>query len=445
MSRRRKFWRILLLAVLVASAVSCRSRSADSGKTILTYTRWGDPAEVESTKELIAQFEAENPDITVRVDVVSWQQYWQKMKTATVTGSAQDVWLMSPSYVEQYASAGHLLDLMPLVEADKDFKESDYFPHAFDGFCYSGEGDQMRPSPFGQGVQLYAFTRDYNTGVLFYNRDQFDAIGLPYPTTDWTWDDMVAAAKKLTIDFDGDGIVDQWGYGGLNYDTFSRLIGAVPMDVQNRRSTFSAELMLKGIDFCRDLIFKYKVHSPMVAQIDETESFTTGKISMTVAGVWNIRSYNRAEFKWDIAPVPVDIPSRQRWAAGAGMGHSIYARTKHPKEAWRLMKFLSGKDGQAALARSGTSVPVLKSAAFSSDFLAGLDQPPKSSYPVIFDSFKGPATPQTDMKGFLEYRRIQVDTINEIWNNTVSVEEGCRRIDEKTDAVLAEQYPGSRQ
>ncbi len=443
MSGWRMFWRILLAAALAASAVSCRSRSADSGKTILTYTRWGDPAEVESTRELIAQFQAENPDIVVRVDVVSWQQYWQKMKTATVTGSAQDVWLMSPSYVEQYASAGHLMDLMSFIQAEEDFKESDYFPHAFDCFCYTGQGDQMRPATFGQG-KLYAFTRDYNTAALFYNRDHFDAIGLAYPTADWTWDDLVAAAKKLTLDFDGDGIIDQWGYGGLNYDSFSRLIGGLPMDVENRRSTFSSELWLKGMNFCRDLIFKYKVHSPLVSQIDETESFTTGKISMTVAGVWNIRSYNRAEFKWDIAPVPVDMPGRQRWAMGSGMGHSIYARTKHPQEAWRLVRFLSGKEGQAALARSGTSVPVLKSAALSDDFLAGLDQPPKSSYHVIFDSFDGPASPQTDTKGFLEYRRIQVDTVNEIWNNTVSVEEGCRRIDEKTNAVLAEQYPGSR-
>lgn len=433
-----------MIATLTALAGCTTTRTSAKGKTVLTYTRWGDPAEMESTVELIAQFERENPDITVRVDVVGWGQYWQKIKTATVTGSAQDVWLMSPSYIEQYASAGHVLDLMPFIQADGDFKADDYFPHAFDAFCYSGTGDDMRQAPFGQGA-LYAFTRDYNGAVLFYNRDHFDALGLAYPTADWTWDDLVETARKLTIDFDRDGVIDQWGYGGLNYNALGHVIGGQPIDAQTRRANYSSEPVVKAIGFCRDLIYKYKVHPPPVVQIDETESFTTGKISMTVAGVWNIRSFNRAEHKWDIAPVPLDSKSRTRYASGDGMGHCIYARTQHPQEAWRLVKFLSGEEGQRALARSGTSVPVLKKAALSDDFLAGLAQPPKKSYHVIFDSFEGPASRDANVKGYLEYRRFERDVTDEIWRDLHTAEEGCRLIDEKTNAILSEIYPGGGQ
>ncbi len=178
---------LLLAAVVLASLLGCSARSGDKGKVILTYTRWGDPAEVESTRELIAQFERENPDIQVRVDIVGWGQYWQKMKTATVTNTAQDVWLMSPAYLEQYASAGHLMDLMPFVKADPTFKEDDYFPHAFDAYSYAGQGEDLRPVKFGQG-KLFGFTRDYNGSILYYNRDHFDALGLAYPDETWTWD-----------------------------------------------------------------------------------------------------------------------------------------------------------------------------------------------------------------------------------------------------------------
>jgi len=69
---------ILLLALLAG----CDTRGPHADKEIISYTRWGDPSETESTRVLIAQFEAENPNISVNVDVVSWDQYWTKMKAA---------------------------------------------------------------------------------------------------------------------------------------------------------------------------------------------------------------------------------------------------------------------------------------------------------------------------------------------------------------------------
>jgi multiple sugar transport system substrate-binding protein len=394
---------------------------------------------MDSTRELIAQFEKENPDLAVHIDVVSWEQYWQKMKTSVVTNTAQDVWLMSPAYVEEYVGAGHLLDLMPFIQADPAFNRDDYFPHAFDDFCFAGEGDAIRHAPFGRG-KLYAFTRDYNCSLLFFNRDHFDALGLAYPDETWTWDDMVLAAKKLTIDFDGDGVIDQWGYGGLVYPTFSNAIGGIPMDVEHHKSTWSAPLVIKSIQFCQDLIYKYRVHPPPALKVDETESFTTGKVSMTVAGVWNIRSYNRSDCLWDIAPVPVDVKGRPRCASGGGVAHCIYSRTAHPKEAWRLVKFLSSETSQRALARSGTSVPVLIKAAYSDDFLAPYACPPKSSYHVIFDSFTGPSLPNIYARGYMEISRNTRDITDGVWRNDLTPEDACRMIDEKVDAILAEHY-----
>jgi multiple sugar transport system substrate-binding protein len=198
--------------------------------------------------------------------------------------------------------------------------------------------------------------------------------------------------------------------------------------------------MLKAITYCRDLIYRHKVHPPPVVRIDETESFITGKISMTVAGVWNIRSYNRSESQWDIARVPVDVKGRPHHAWAAGMGHCIYAQTRYPEKAWRLVKFLSSHTGQRALARSGTSVPVLRSAAFSEDFLAPFDRPPRSSYHVIFDSLSGPPSPGKHSKGYIEYTRKRSNILDSVWRDMRSPEEACRMIDEETDAILAEQY-----
>ena len=45
----------------------------------------------------------------------------------------------------------------------------------------------------------YGLPRDFQTIVLFYNKDMFDAAGVAYPTADWTYDDLRNAAKKLTM------------------------------------------------------------------------------------------------------------------------------------------------------------------------------------------------------------------------------------------------------
>ena len=435
------------LACLLVVLPGCTTRGAAEGKVVLSYTRWGDPAEMESTRELIAHFESENPDILVNVDVVSWEQYWQKMKTATATGTAQDVWLMSPAYVEEYAGAGYLLDLMPFIRNDPTFNEDDYYEGCFDAFSFVGTGNEMRRVPFGQG-QLYAFTRDYNCRLLYYNRDHFDAQGLAYPNDEWTWDDLVRAAKRLTIDFDGDGVIDQWGYGGLEYTAFAGVNGAEPMRPtkpgvnyqKDYRSNYRSTPMVEAIRFCRDLIHRYHVHPPPTVQLGEGDRFVTGKVSMAVAGVWCIRRYNASKYLWDIARIPTDVKGRKRSFVGGGVAHCIYSGTRHPAEAYKLVKFLSSERSQKELAKSGTSVPVLKAARHWKEFLEPFDRPPKSSYHVIWESLSGRPRGVRFTKGYLEYSTARRRILEGVWRGNRSPEEACRMIDTETDRIIAEKY-----
>ena len=50
--------------------------------------------------------------------------------------------------------------------------------------------------------------------VVYYNRDLFDAAGVPYPEAGWTWAEFLDAAKALTRDIDGDGLPTSmvWGW-----------------------------------------------------------------------------------------------------------------------------------------------------------------------------------------------------------------------------------------
>lgn len=430
-----------LLAAVVA-VVGCTTHGADEGKIAISYTRWGDPAELDSTRELVAEFMEENPDIIVRVDVVSWGQYWQKMATAVVTDTAQDVWLMSSAYTEQYAAAGHLLDIMPYIEADPTFNEDDFFPHAFDPYSYVGAGTDMQNVPFGEG-QLYAFTRDYNCSLLYYNMDHFDAAGVAYPTNDWIWQDYAEAARKLTIDFDNDGIIDQWGSGGASWSTLSSAIGGRLVDPVTRTSNFMPRpgkmQLYDAIVFCRDLIHKYKCAPPPEVGMEEY-AFVTGKVSMIIEGAWEFRNYNRAKHLWDIAMVPLQHKTSTRTKAGGGVAHVIYSGAKHPDAAWKLVRFLSGERSQRALGRSGTSIPVLKSAAFSEDFMAPFDRPARSSFNVIWDNLGRSEFVPRFSRGYLEYMKLTRQLMQEVWLGSKTPLEACEIVDKEVNEILREQY-----
>jgi multiple sugar transport system substrate-binding protein len=437
---------VLLLALLVAALAGCSTKGADEGKTAVAYTRWGDPAELESTRELIAQFMKENPDIVVRVDVVAWRQYWQKMSTAVVTGTAQDVWLVAPSHFEQYVAAGHVLDLTPFMERD-GVDPADYLDGCFEEFCYARTATDMRNVPLSEG-HMYAFPRDYNCSVLFYNRDHFDAAGVPYPADDWTWADMAAAARKLTIDFDGDGIIDQWGTSPPSQWTLAGTVGGSIVDAVARRGSCAPAngdtRVLDAFTFCRDVIYKHRAAPPPTIQL-EGDTFITGKTSMIIEGVWEFRNFNRSKYLWDIAPVPVDVKGRPREREAGGTGHCIYSKSKVPEAAWQLVKFLSSDLSQRELGRSGTSVPSLISAGRSADFLAPFDRPSREKHDVIFRSLAQGKYKPAYTRGYLEYENYARQTLQSVWLGTRTPEEACLLIDKETDRVLAEQYGGAGQ
>ena len=61
--------------------------------------------------------------------------------------------------------------------------------------------------------QVHGMPMTADAVVLYYNKDMFDKAGVAYPTADWEWSDLVAAAKKLTIKSGNN--TSQYGFGGF--------------------------------------------------------------------------------------------------------------------------------------------------------------------------------------------------------------------------------------
>ena len=85
--------------------------------------------------------------------------------------------------------------------------------------------------PFVEALQFQGeqFLLPYGSSLLamMYNRDHFSRAGVTDPpvqwnTPDWTYDQFVDNAKKLTLR-DGEGNTTQWGISGLFWDSWITL------------------------------------------------------------------------------------------------------------------------------------------------------------------------------------------------------------------------------
>lgn len=123
-------------------------------------------------------------------------EFRRQMLNAMRAGTPPDVIYIDLGDTRVLADHGVLLDLSPYL-ARVGVTVAEY--------------DSTVLSAFARGRALYALPTGYSPLVVAYNKDLFDRAGLAGPGDDWTWDEFLAAAKRLTRDSDGDGATDIWG------------------------------------------------------------------------------------------------------------------------------------------------------------------------------------------------------------------------------------------
>jgi multiple sugar transport system substrate-binding protein len=123
-------------------------------------------------------------------------EYRRRLLDALRTGSPPDAVLLDLGDVPALADRGMLLDLSPYLSRVG---------------VTLGEYDSTVLGAFRRGRAVYALPTGYSPLVVAYNKDLFDRARLTGPRDDWTWDDFLRLAKRLTRDSDGDGRIDRWG------------------------------------------------------------------------------------------------------------------------------------------------------------------------------------------------------------------------------------------
>ncbi|MEO3930493.1 sugar ABC transporter substrate-binding protein [Micromonosporaceae bacterium B7E4] len=366
----RKWLAAALAAALLAG---CSSESGDDGPVTLTYAVWGQD---EAMRQLVDAFEAKHPDIQVELQVNPWTEYWTKLQVAAQGGIAPDAFWMLGDRFQTYASNGQLLPLDDAIE-EANVDLGVYPKVLVDLFTLDGKH--------------YGLPKDFDTIGLWYNKELFDAAGVKYPTPEWTWADVQAAAAKLTNKSTGVyGIAAPFNRQEGFYNTIAQAGGYV-VSPDGKKSGYDDPKTQAGIQYWID--FVQKGHSPtpqQFADTDATAQFENGKVAMYYGGsFYATRFYENAALrsKIDVTALP---KGEKRATVINGIQNVGYAKSKHPEQLRELLLFLGGEEAAKIQGDTGAVIPAYRNTQQAwvesmpeFNLKAFLDQVPESVvYPV---------------------------------------------------------------
>lgn len=354
--RLRRWSTVLSLAAALAIAFGT-AVTFGQAKTEIRYALW-DMNQVPAAQKIISAFEAANPDVKVKIELIApSSQYWDKMLALAVSKDLPDVFWVNMDRFHSLATRGVFMSLSPFLDADPQARAllADY-PEVLVG-AYKFKGT------------LYGFPKDFDTIALAYNKDLFDKAKVPYPNDNWTWDDYLKAAQALTVK-DTKGRIVQFGTVSANavqtnWYNFVLSNGGRMLNSDRTKAVVNSPEFIEAIQFLVDLVQKYKV-SPAAGATAElgvsnlNELFTTQRVAMLPIGSWYLIRFKDVPFNWGLAPLPKG--AKGHGGMIHGLAHVISAYTKHKDAAWRLVKFMATDDAQQVWGNTGTVIPAKKSA-----------------------------------------------------------------------------------
>lgn len=364
----RTLGKTLLVGLVVCMVLVGCGKAQEKQASFMVF---GDPAELAAYQALVDAFQAKRPDIKVELRHVASQSDYQKQLVTAFSARAEpDVMLLNHRRVAQFAAQGGLEPLGAYLDKSDALDAADLYAQALEAFQWEG--------------QTWCIPQNVSSLVVYYNRGLFDAAGISYPVTGWSWDDFVQTARTLTRDLDGDGQVDRYGVGmdvGLmRLAPFIWQNGGELLDdpASPTRLAIDSPEALAALQWFVDLQVKERVAPDAAAEQAESSEnrFMNGRLAMYLNSRRGVPTYRTiAGLEWDVAALP-----QGEQAAGIlhSDGYCLSARAQDKGSAWMLIEFANSVEGQTLMAGAGRIVPSLRQVAESPAFLDP-QQPPANS------------------------------------------------------------------
>lgn len=307
------------------------------------------PERTEVLKGMVAEFEKQNPGVTVEITSLPWGQAFEKLATMVSGGDIPDVVEMPDTWLALYAGSGQLASL--------------------EGHIASWDnGATLTEKTLAMGRQAgdaYMIPYGFYLRAMFYNKKLLAEAGVAEPPK--TMEEFMAASEAVSR-LDGKyGYCLRGGPGGTN----GWIMMAATMNGTNEfftadgKSRVNEPGSVAGIQFLIDMY--QKGYAPKDSVNWGFNEIVAGFYSGTCAfldqdpdALIAIAERMPAE---DFAVIPMPVgPSGKAFPTIGFAGWSIFKATQYEDEAWKLVASLSSPEANATWAKRVGVIPIHKGA-----------------------------------------------------------------------------------
>ncbi|MCI9360470.1 MAG: sugar ABC transporter substrate-binding protein [Hungatella sp.] len=307
--------------------------SGDEAVTINFYA-WSDEEGIFT--KLADAYMANHPNVTIKLQFIPSNDYMTKLLTVFSGGGDIDCFgVSSPPSLAQVQAKGSVMALDDLISSNKT--DTSGYAGTLESIAIDGK--------------TYALPYKTSSWVVYYNKDIFDAAGVPYPDGEWTWEEYYDIAGKLTSGEGANKI-----YGSLNFQPTS-LWWRVPANSKGSTNPLNDDELhdwMKAAEFCKSLSDAgyQPPYEDMASEAgaDYTGNFLQGKYGMYFTGDWGVEMLNTSiangdgDVKYDIAPLP-HWEGEDAATPGAPGLLMVAQNAKNPDVAYDFISYCAGAEG----------------------------------------------------------------------------------------------------
>ncbi|MCS6994296.1 MAG: substrate-binding domain-containing protein [Anaerolineales bacterium] len=370
----------------------------------LDFQAWGDNADLPAWEKLVQLYQERNPHVTIKYSPVAEPNanFYPQLQTSIAGGTPPDVSSFQGWEWQTYADKGLLAPIDDFVKRD--------------GFqtLYPQDVKGIMDTTVRKGA-TYLIPLQVATMLMFYARKPFDDAGIPYPTDDWTFEEFMEIAQKLTntsgekkmfgLQANGSWFRDIGWIRGTGKREFDSL-------VDPRKAQFNQPEIVEIVQkMAQDVIYTMKIAPSPADTSGGANTFQTGNCAMKYEGPWWFPAMNSPKLREEGKGIPFDVvlmpklkdesrPHRG-WAEGVALlkGDAV-------EEAWGFASFMASEEGDKIYSETTGRMP---------NNLALLES---FWIPTVEEKFQF-----SNAKAFIEaFKRSQVDVIGGVPRSKMNAE-----------------------
>lgn len=337
-------WLGRTMAAAAGLLLAASSAAQAQDQVTLNWALW-DWAATAYYQPLIEAYEAANPNVKIEYTDLGSTDYQTVLQTQ-LAGGADELDIITIKDIPGYTNLVAANLLLPLDE------------------FIASEG--IDPAPYGGIVEalslngsVYALPFRSDFWLLYYNRDLFDAAGVAYPGNDLTLAEYDELARQVTSGFGADKVY------GAHYHVWRSTV-QLPGILDGQRTLVDGNYDFLKPYYERILALQNDGTIQSYAAIKTSNTHYSGpfynaQIATLPMGSWfigtqiaKVKSGESKAVNWGLAKFPHPEGVEAGATAATITSLSVAANSKKQEAALDFVKFVTGPEGAAVIARTGT-------------------------------------------------------------------------------------------